>query len=1720
MSLNRAKLQLHTDLIAAFRELSTPTEKATVTAADDGETELERGSVVAPKSRESILEQAVAEQNRIIEIMQDFADSLEADNKACHDRLTSQSRLLAEAEQRAREAEKHLQRFSSSAVASQSSKMADTESNERDHSPATLPQSELQSLPSTMKKSKSFGGSENFELSPSAFVLASTRAKLEAERIRVIELEENLLKWREEIERLKDDLSEKRSMLISKESEVLHCRHEMESLRKGNNQHKNIIMSLRRSLTDKDMQLNSLMRALNEVRNHSLQKPQKNDVPLPSKMSMPLFDQIMGRNICALTLHRSKIDAEMGFSYCEMDAPVSSKSSCIIVRAVKEQGPASGLILPGDEILEVNGYSCRSSLQSKALECLQQATGTIQIVVAREPDLSYNEQNLFGPNVKKSSDSMLWSTPPAELPLVGDSSHLISTISSFQQLQSTKGSTEGADPSNISRASVAQENDELKSLSDELSLLKLQLSDTEKKRGELEEEIGAAQEVLSDATMECDLTRAENYELQEQASSNDKLILEMIASVNDIQDQLRVLGRTIAHEELRAHSLESKNSELFRQLHLSKTGYEYMTKQSKESQSKFTLADNELKEARNQVSAMKVEKQTLVSKHEAEMEAIKKEMESTRKTYEENISSDAKEIEKLKAQVSLLERSALDTSSTSKTLEEENEHVKKELHAAKTLLLQAELAESGFKMDAMRLKQAADLANKQLAEVEESLKHSNLQLSRYKEIVETKTLEMESLSTGLHAARNKITNNKETVTRMQKEIDNQRRNNAVLHSENRSLEQVLEEQNHTCECMEAERGKLKEKLLEISKQNQVLRTSLSSAKESISFLKQQENQLEDKVTELKRSLEASSQREYQHDEEIQELEAAREDMELEFTREVEALKAERAGLRKEIESLKAEGRMFSDQELPGLQQQLASQRESLMQAEGESARLSCELKMVQKNSEKHFQEMKCLKSEHETLTNENASFKEKHEQLQRGVEAQKVELAEAQNLTVSLKEECKRLEEAMEKFSEERRIEVRELTSNNWQHEKKATETQLKLDSAESELEETRKALHELKDKFDEHEENLHIEQKQREKLKQNCVELQNELESVVAAKQRCEGVISSMEFVHKQDQEELQQVKEMLEKKEFSLQKTREELVALENELRKLTSKLQGENSSLSENVSQLSQQVEDLASSKETEISKLIDSLKKTEEDLECVREELKKTTEAKTTCETKLIKLKSELAHALKERYSTMKELETVTKKKKELEHQLEDIQDKHSHAEEEVTVLRKERKHSEVKVDDLSARVQVLAMNLEVAGRNLEDKTKMHSEASAASEELQLKLSESLSSLESAQTELNKTNMELHSQQETVSQLKTRNGLLQRECEQMQQALLSVEKQFADSEEKTTESNRELEQKVLQLTETLSSLETSAANVESENKMQAETLVKEKEALQSRLEEAQRSELHYKDELEKAKSVNLESQQAINQLKVMYETLKNSLEEQKDIEILKLSSQMKELNSTVSETQLQLSTSRDREATLESVAAQREEEVSCCKAEGKALQEEVEKLKLELEVQQNFHKELSDVHEKVSRLEENLMLKTACVSELENEKRKSELEHKSVKAENESLISKVAELADLKVTLAEQLAELQKVQGKFAAEVKAKQSVAAERDNLLATLRKLEVEKHTQALVVSPILSEDADKEEIVSRLKSKEEEAHRLREYVGMLLSNVVERAPFLLEKFH
>ena len=362
-------------------------------------------SAATPVTREEILERALREQNSVIDLLQQLNASLEKQNETLEAKVTEQSREVLEAEGHMLAAEQALKSKQEAVVDKGSISFAAMTGIEK-----ILAQKDAMIANLQASLAGRAGVTQQSQGNTLGVQISHLRSRVEQERLHCIELEEELAEKREEITNLNHLLSSEKSRLIKSQSQANLLSHELETARKLNSQQKQLVFDLRSSLNDRNLQLSKLSSSLADERrrmpsvtakNRSTQTDKSQDSPTSSpppikeklshlamglapKARSPLFEQLSGRQVITCELERRKDNPELGFSYSTIELPVSSISgSCLVIRAVKSESIASRFLQPGDEILEVNGFSCRSFFLSQAIDCLQQKAGTLKIVVAR-----------------------------------------------------------------------------------------------------------------------------------------------------------------------------------------------------------------------------------------------------------------------------------------------------------------------------------------------------------------------------------------------------------------------------------------------------------------------------------------------------------------------------------------------------------------------------------------------------------------------------------------------------------------------------------------------------------------------------------------------------------------------------------------------------------------------------------------------------------------------------------------------------------------------------------------------------------------------------------------------------------------------------------------------------------------------------------------------------------------------------------------------------------------------------------------------------------------------------------------------------------------------------------------------------------------------------------------------------------------------------------------
>ena len=1576
---------MHQDLITALSQFSASLQQhGTETAAEEGG---------ASGSREKLLEQSVVQQNQIVEMLQKMVASLEAENQSSRERVYSlehRVHSLSMWKARARLAEERLKEMAESAgvLGSSSAGMISLSAISSFEKALVDKDKMIASLQSQVGGGGGEGGRGALKR-VSSMEATSISAKLAAERVRVMELEEELLSSHEESSKARSELADCQSDTMRRESEIQYLRHEIKVVKQVGHQQQDVVMGLRAALLDRDAQISSLTRALERVSEGGRKRwATRNTDSTFSGQSM--FDLLLGREVFTVELTRYPKKEELGFSVSRIEMPISSRMSGLIVRTVKNGSPAQGLLLPGDEILEVNGVSCRSASQRKAMESLERGEGSIRIVAAREQGpASFVGRLRSTPVISESST--LWATAndasllsPSQLsygspslptsPISPHHYHLTTSPGTtlphstgpilpashtrpqpIGQVKAIESAAHGADKM------AAKEN--ASELEEEVQKLREEAEQWQLLQAELEEELDTAHTELEAIKLEHQLTTAENYDLQQQVKSSEAELTDIQSQFGELQQLLEGVREKVGREEERTLSLEQQNAALHQRVAEVKTAQDHDKQRVSEKEEEMLRlkmeSEREKSELATKIATLQSRNEQLqadVKQRASQLEAAQAQVREREETLEQERREGQQQLQQLKADLLVLREDSAKAVSSSKI---DVEKLQSQTASMKTMLMAAEKKEAEMKIEVRHLRQAADESNKQLGELQESHRNLREQVSSYREQIESKTVECESLTLGLKRAMGKLQANRDLSSRQQREIDKLRRNNARL-----VVDQV---------AAEKERGKVAAEL-------RISRSEQAQMREKL------QNQ-----------------------------------------------GGERDELFSQLESVVAEN--------SALQQQLDDARAALAEATGEK-----EL-----------------------------------EQLNR------------------------------------------------------------QLEQVQAELVEKREALQEVSGVKEGLESELTLEQSKTAQLKAALASVEATVEGVEAGKKKSDDLVASMSFVHEQDQARLREVEESLSATRGELEKVRVESTSMQSEASTELQQLRSECASLQEGSRGLAAQLDEERAARAGEVEAMKQQLSSSERSASRLQTELEAQQSANSINQATISQLHTTTEQAEEEREKVRKSLQEALQRSHQLQVEVEQLQSHTRELEAENIRLSSERdglsedaadlrlslKQASAQVDTLTAKLQATEVSLAIAQQSLEEGALKEREMKARTSELAGKLSEQEKQLATAKSRAQEVTLSLHSREEKISQLKAQLELSQTEHNQLQSSFTALQTatKSRDKRVKSLEMERaNLRVSVEQLEAAQEGLKGAVTALEREKAYSTENQLQEVESLTQQIEENVATEKDHLGKIRRLEMLHSEAQSTVEQLLAAQEALKSSvtaLGDEKEGEVVRLREEMVKLEGHVVSSQQRASQAGSR---AEELQTQLQEAIASGQASSERLgelQEENEHLREEVGELRTTKTQLLELHTKVDLLDETQRERSSKVVVLQGQLEEATRELQAARAENETMLGKVGEMAAMTVSLAEKSAELDKVKGDLVVEVKGRQEAVDEKDQLLGVLRRLEVEKHTVAMTTqpeSPTALLEADREQLLQATRDKEEEAMRLREYVGKLLSAVVERAPFILER--
>lgn len=1572
LSLQRNWLSFHQDLITALSYF---------TAALQGSGE--DAAATPQNSREKILEQSLVQQNQIVEMLQKTVTSLEQANTSAKEKISSlEHRVhgLRLWKARARLAEDRLKELveSTGVLGSSSAGVISLSAISSFERALTEKDKTIASLKSQVEE-----GGEGTEQQGSSLTAMSTKTKLAAERVRVMELEEELLLSREDSSKAHRELADCQSDIMKKESEIQYLRHEMEAVKKVGHQQQDVVMGLRAALLDRDAQISSLTRALEMTTSERDRKMARTF----ESTSQNMFDMLLGRDVFTVELSRDAAESELGLSISRFETPISSRISCLIVRAVKEGSSAQGLLAPGDELLEVNGLNCRNASQKRAIEVLERGTGKIKIVAARETGPADFVCRLRStPVVSETSGSTLWATAnDASFTPISPSdtspSHPASPSSPQHYLLSLPKSPSSAPPVDIPLASHTrpQPIGQVKRLEcaspdkpvagqrasdegasevlEEVQRLREEAHQWQSLQAELEEELDTAHSELDAMKMENQLTVAENFDLQQQVKSSATELAEIQGQVEELQQLLEGLRDKVVREEERAHGLEQQNATLQRTVMEANAARDLEKQRASEADEKVLqlrmTSERDMSQLSTKIATLQSHNEQLesdVKQRATQLEAVQAQARECEGKLETERKEWHQQIQQLRGDLQTLREQSVRMESSSHI---EAEKLQNQLATTKRLLVAAEKKEAEMKIEIRQLRQVANESNKQLEELHLSYRTLKEQESALREQAESKTLECESLTLGLKRAEGKLQANKDMSSRQQNEIDNLRRKHKEL------LYKRVEADE---KCMKAE-------------------------------------------VELKNC------------------------------------RSEYAKTRE-----KDQNQMFSD-------------LESLV----------------------------------------------------------------AENLTLT-----QQLESAQENLKEANK-------------EKELDELHQQLEQLQKDLDKTHETLREISGLKEGLESELLLERSRTAQLQVSLSAAEASVEGSEAGKRRSDDLVASMSFVHEQDQARIKELEDSLATAQEELQKVQVEVTAVEKEKNTEVQQLEAECASLKERIQGLATQLEDERAARINEVETMKERLCASDQNASRLQMELEAQESANSINHATISQLQTASEQAEEEKAKVLKNLQDTLQRSHQLQMEIDQLQSHSRQLEMDNVSLHNERERlsessadlksslqqATARVDTLTARLEVAEVNQALSQQSLEEAAVKERGLKGSVSELEGRLHECEKNLEKTQSRAQKVTLSLHTREEEVSQLKTQMELSQSELHQLQSSftLLQGTSKSQDKRVKSLEMERDdLKTSLEQLKAAQDGLKGIITSLEREKAHSSQQQLLEVESLTQQLKEKSDTE---KEQLVKIKQLERqysEAQSTAEGLLAAQDALRHSLSElgdEKEGEVVRLRDQLVTLECNLVTSQQHLSQAKNREEQLQIQLLEATESGGVA-AEGLSLlQEENDHLKEEVEELRATEAQLKELHCKIDSLEEGQKEKNRQLVAMQAELSDTTRQLHSARTENKALLERVGEVAEMTLSVVEKTAELEKVKGELAAEVKGRQEVVNEKEQLLAVLRRLEVEKHTAAVVAQPnppLALQEADREKLLQAARAKEEEAQRLREYVGKLLSAVVEKAPFVLER--
>ena len=1748
-------------------------------------------STASPATREEVLENALKEQNAVIDLLQQLNASLEKQNEMLEEKVQEQSREVLEAEGHVLAAKQ-----------ASASKISRDDKGSISFAAMTGVEKILaqkDSIIASLQASlASRGGTgENAGGTTLGVQLSHLRSRVEQERLHCIEVEEELVEKREEITKLNHLLSGEKSRLIKSQSQANFLNHELESAKKLNNQQKQLVFDLRASLNDKNLQLNKLVGVLADERkkvtvatkNKFTQTDRLEDSPntsptvvqrrlshiamgLAPKVRAPLFEQLAGRQVVTCELERRRDNPELGFSFSTLDIPVSSISgSCLVIRAVKNESVAAQFLKPGDEILEVNGFPCRSFFQGQAIDSLQQKTGNLKLVIARE--LSSPQGSKVGLSTSVSGvssggtsvevklhstedDSEYSSRPPSLVwltaeddtdanssysgPLYTDSSLVKSPSVGLPRLSQAAAASFIKSPSSETFSTASLLDDPI---SAELEKLRLSLQQKDevidKLNTSLEDHEATIKRLSTDGNelrLELDESNAVKDDLQNQLSSVNscltKVKLELdqekgttvnqAQQLKDLQNRIEEcklvqsqMNDTIEAKESALSLARAESEQVIEELQNVQKLYDsYKSKTEKlitDERAQKNEMEKEINEARikNEELVLKV---TSLNKELVNMKLNREQLESD---FYERLNKLITENQQLRTNIASVQENSTKNSTTLQNTCDELEELNKELSLKKALLLeQGQLCDTITK-EKNQLEETLGITTAKLQYMQTSKEEILSENDILKKAQEQWRVEQSELLDKCKSRDDQIAQLTQNNIQSSSQLEEAHSKVLTLQGEMKQLQDRVDKHATDNTHLETQILQYKDQLLTLESTNEGISGELKVVNDKLNSSTEQLNIANTALIQLEAKTKTLDERERNLNEQLEKLSSEQKSSEMKLSMKVRSLEAQKAVVEKELERQNSLHQQGVNDEVTRLRNETAKQRETLLNNESEIIKLSTEIDQAKKNQQRMQREIEAVKSEKEALEATNSLFKAKHAEvddmlsqcrgnctsLQTKLSSCETTNAELQASNAKLHDRVKELEGESSK--------VQEMLKK---HEQKIFGDQMLLSNLSQQLQTAQTEVAIKISEYNKIEEEMKSDKSKLKQCDSSNKLLREEVEKLSKLKHQLNEKMAASEAMLDQENSKVKRLENTLANRNVEFTAIDETWTAFKKDSTLKIQALTTHSTALEENVELLKKQIDEQNSKHSLITSELTGKLEEKAAALKKLQEEVEAITRDSQEKQNNMILLQRELQQAeqasrqLKESLNaTETTLANSQESEKEISSQLQLLQNDHSM----LLSINAELKHKVDKSESESISSKMAAKSMSNSMQEIKSSALAMEERCNVLEKQKSELQKQCQILTASSKELESSNHSLKGELETYQ---TANDQMKTTVTQMRNDIEKLSKDWQASlvkEEALQNKISQLETAKKELVTTNEALQACQdemkellLKVEQDKENEAELHAQQISQLQDKLQQKVKEEAELTGKLSNMERIKQELQSTVDQLIAAQTALNNTLTSSgsvKEMEIAKLQAKIVDLEQCLSSTKTELSESKETEAKLKYNISQVEREKQAHSISADKLQASVDKMTEEHEI------ESKKLHEKVKSLQ-------FTNNELESENQK-------LKLESNGLSEEINKLANLKLQLAEREEENTLANKELKENLAMVSALTIERDHLLTTLRRYEVNKHTESVQQpTPKAARASSKEELIKLLKDKEEEAFRLKDYISKLLASVVERAPFVLEQ--